>query len=313
MKIKPKFQQGGALYQNFYNIDPKDKQKMLDLLNKKQQIYNKQIRRYVNGPYPYVLPFAPLGATFGGLVIGGYETARQSLGYKNPEEVAIDNAINKFSTYLRNKYATPKDKSPKATNKFSGGGEIPPETEEIEIRKPYFTEDNYNMEKLYEYSIPYRQTFHRAGITNDNLIAGILGNIAQESSFNPNISATYKGKIYRGLIQNEPIIYNYIRDTYGNYSRNTQIQYIIDGLKGKLRKPKNPQYNQIYEDLTKRFNNFNNAYYNNPETAALNWEQYYEKSTGKQNAKRARYARYFYNGYMAPTPKGFDPNSIKFH
>lgn len=130
---------------------------------------------------------------------------------------------------------------------------------------------------------PYYNQFIKAGIQPDIALA-IVGNIAQESGGNPNAN---NGK-YLGLVQNEPAIRKQIQRAYGDYSANSQIQFIIDGLQGKLGDK------GISRELVQRFTNFSNKANNlSAGELALLWENTYELSGGQGNSRRRAFTESF--------------------
>jgi len=67
-------------------------------------------------------------------------------------------------------------------------------------------------EQMYELSRPIYQQFINAGV-DPIVAAGVLGNIALESSFNPNAS----NRTHWGYVQNDKHIKDYIVSNYGGY------------------------------------------------------------------------------------------------
>lgn len=123
---------------------------------------------------------------------------------------------------------------------------------------------------------------------SDVAIAAILGNIAQESAFDPNAGT---GK-YSGYIQNQKEIVNWIKKNFGGYAHSHQIKYLLAGLTNKL-----PETTSLWgKELNKRFNDFIKGLTNaiTVEQATKLWESSYEKSGGQQLQKRINYANYFY-------------------
>ena len=153
---------------------------------------------------------------------------------------------------------------------------------------------------LWKKGYPIYKELREAGVPHMYAI-GILGNMALESSFNPD--AKSDSGTYTGYVQNSTDISNYIKKYYGGYGHREQMQYILDGLNGKLRGGKT----SIGRQMQTRFNNFKSrmASIDNPTDAAKAWEQAYEKSGGQAMKARIRYADYFnrmVGNPSSPTP-----------
>ncbi len=112
--------------------------------------------------------------------------------------------------------------------------------------------------------------------------------MAQESSFESN--ASYKG--HYGYLQNETSARDWINASYGGYSHQHQMNFLIDGLTGKL---KGDPKHRWAKEFNKRFSGFLNATRNSKDINYIThaWEQHYERSGGQANSKRLMYARYF--------------------
>lgn len=124
---------------------------------------------------------------------------------------------------------------------------------------------------------------------SDVAIAGILGNMAQESSFISN----KKGGSHVGYVQNEPRIIEWITQQFGGYNHKHQMNYLIAGLTNKL-----PDITSVMgSDLNNRFNTFVKGVQNinDVPSAVKLWETAYEKSNGQQLQARINYGNYFYN------------------
>lgn len=119
--------------------------------------------------------------------------------------------------------------------------------------------------------------------------AGVLGNIMQESRFQP----TATNGSHWGYTQNDKNIKGIIERTYGNYNPESQIKFLIDGYKGK----RFGNYGQGVEGRFKRFKSRKSDNYTN---AALNWVNDYEAAPGQNDEARVIFANYYGNQ--------FDPN-----
>lgn len=134
---------------------------------------------------------------------------------------------------------------------------------------------------------------------SDVALAGILGNMGLESGF----IATASNGTHHGYLQNENSIRDYIVKYYGGYGHKQQMQYLQDGLRGKLRGGNTSMGKQ----LQRRFNNYTSAVKNvtDPIKASQLWEKYYEISGGQAMGARQRYAKHFYDQMSASGPGAF--------
>lgn len=112
--------------------------------------------------------------------------------------------------------------------------------------------------------------------------AGIVGNIAQESRFNPNAT----NGTHWGYTQNDKYIKKIIEDTYGDYSPQHQLDFLIDGYKGK----------KFGQGMSGRFS----SYRGRPSDmsyrdAAMHWVRDYERAEGQNDDARTFYADYYGN------------------
>ena len=145
-------------------------------------------------------------------------------------------------------------------------------------------------EQMYELSRPIYQQFINAGV-DPIVAAGVLGNIALESSFNPNAS----NRTHWGYVQNDKHIKDYIVSNYGGYGPKQQLQFLIDGLTGNIKGSNKGKGKAIQ----KRFTNFLNASkgLTNPADVAALWDKHYEISGGQGMYDRRNYASRFWNRY----------------
>ena len=134
---------------------------------------------------------------------------------------------------------------------------------------------------------------------SDVALAGILGNIALESGFNPEATNT----THHGYLQNQNTIRDYIVKYYGGYGHKEQMQYLHDGLIGKLKGGNTSMGKQ----MQKRFNNYISAVKDvaDPVKASQLWEKYYEISGGQAMGARQQYAKHFYDQISATAPGAF--------
>lgn len=107
--------------------------------------------------------------------------------------------------------------------------------------------------------------------------AGIVGNMMAESSMNHKAD---NGKGHKGLLQNDSYIRNYHLKNYGDYSLNSQLQFILDGWHGNLKD----------SHIQGRFNDYRSSITNNVALNAANFEKYYERSGGQLANERMKFA-----------------------
>lgn len=143
---------------------------------------------------------------------------------------------------------------------------------------------------------PIYQRFIDAGIS-PIAASGVLGNMALESSLNPKAS----NKTHWGYLQNDSTIHDHLKKYYNGDSHESQIQFIIDGLQGKL-KGINTSVGKMIQS---RFNRYNKAVKDSvdPQYAAEMWDKYYEISGGQALNKRKNYAHTFFKAFNNYTPE----------
>lgn len=151
-----------------------------------------------------------------------------------------------------------------------------------------------NNEQLWNRARPLYNELTAAGVPHMAAI-GVLGNIALESSVNPNASNKVNGGHW-GYTQNDKAITDHIKKYYGGYGHKEQMQFLKDGLTGKIRGAKQaPWLQKRFDDYKKGINGVND-----PAKAALMWEKYYEKSSNEALDRRTNYAKYFHNALGSP-------------
>lgn len=153
--------------------------------------------------------------------------------------------------------------------------------------KPRRADPNANNRAMWSKAKPFYDEMLSWGIEPVAAL-GILGNMAQESSFLP----TASNGTHHGYIQNQTSIRDFIKKQYGGYGHKEQMQYIRDGLAGKLK----GQDTSMGQQLQARFNAYTTAVngVNDPARAAYLWESTYERSGGQNNRARQNYANYFF-------------------
>jgi len=119
--------------------------------------------------------------------------------------------------------------------------------------------------------------------------AGVLGNIMQESRFIP----TATNGSHWGYTQNDKYIKGQIEKIYGNYSPESQIDYLVKGYRGA----------NYANGMKDRFTRFRNRKSNSYTNAALNWVNDYEVAPGQNDEARIYFANYFGNAF---NPNGSD-------
>ena len=121
-----------------------------------------------------------------------------------------------------------------------------------------------------------------------NLAIGVIGNIIAESSANPEAKNSVNGGHF-GYLQNDKNITNHIKKYYGGYGHDEQMQFLKDGLTGRIRgAAQAPWIQQRFDSYKQHMRGVTD-----PAQAALLWERDYEKSANEGLQKRADYARQF--------------------
>lgn len=134
--------------------------------------------------------------------------------------------------------------------------------------------------------------FKKIGLS-DYQIAGLLGSIGLESSFD---HAATNGSHW-GYVQNSKDFVDAIKKYYGGYGHKEQMQFLLDGLSGKLRGSSGKKKNSSMYQMQQRFNDYLNATKNltNPVDTARAWERFYERSGGQAIGARQSYSQHFYD------------------
>lgn len=162
---------------------------------------------------------------------------------------------------------------------------------------------NYSTNKFWNQGSPQRlyHYFISNGIPRNQAL-GIIGNIAQESAFDPNKS---NGNAF-GYVQNGKMIQDYINTVYGGSGEKEQMKYLVDGLKHQLPVAKN------YRQLQNRFDKFNELAREGvtPENVASLFDRIYERSEGVDDLQRRAYAGNYSqmipeNSDLVQTPGGY--------
>lgn len=119
--------------------------------------------------------------------------------------------------------------------------------------------------------------------------AGIAGNIQQESTFNHKAS----NGTHWGLVQTDRVLTDYIKKAYGNFSLDSQMNFLSDMALGTPRKINHKGYNEALS----RSKSFRGQSYKDAADAANGWEVYFERSGGSAVGKRQKYAKQIYDKY----------------
>lgn len=155
----------------------------------------------------------------------------------------------------------------------------------------------YNRGKGNQVSVSPQQVYWnhmmKAGV-DPIVAAGIAGNIQQESSFNHRAS----NGTHWGLVQTDKNLTDYIKKAYGDFSRDSQMNFISDMAMGTPRQIKHKMYNEVLS----RSKAFRGEKYKTAQDAAKGWEIYFERSGGSGVGKRQKYASNIYNKYYHPIP-----------
>lgn len=155
----------------------------------------------------------------------------------------------------------------------------------------------YNRGKGNQISVSPQQAYWnhmmKAGV-DPIVAAGIAGNIQQESSFNHRAS----NGTHWGLVQTDKNLTDYIKKAYGDFSRDSQMNFISDMAMGTPRQIKHKMYNEVLS----RSKAFRGEKYKTAQDAAKGWEIYFERSGGSGVGKRQKYASNIYNKYYHPMP-----------
>lgn len=119
----------------------------------------------------------------------------------------------------------------------------------------------------------------------------VAGNVFVESRFNHEASNNINGGHW-GLVQNDANIKRHIVKYYGDYSRNSQMQFLKDGLTGQIKGAKNARW------LQQRFNDYrkHSAGVKDASIAAKYFHDDYERSKNELVADRMRAASFYQTG-----------------
>ena len=165
-------------------------------------------------------------------------------------------------------------------------------------KKRDLSTDPNNLAAMWQLAKPIYKELKQTGLS-DIALAGILGNMAQECTFDP--KAEYKGHF--GYLQNTQDIVNWVVKHFGGYEHNHQMNFIIAGLTGTL-----PRVNEGLW-LQDRFNEYvkNVQNINDVSKAVTLWEDAYEKSNRQNLRERINYGKYIYKQILnEPEEKKFE-------
>lgn len=148
--------------------------------------------------------------------------------------------------------------------------------------------------KMWNKAKPLYAELTAAGVPHMAAI-GVLGNIALESGVNPNAKNSVNGGHW-GYVQNDKVITDHIKKYYGGYGHAEQMQFLKDGLTGKIRGAKQaPWLQKRFDEYRRHMNGVTD-----PAQAALLWERDYEKSKNEGLNQRSGYAKHFHTLLGSP-------------
>lgn len=130
----------------------------------------------------------------------------------------------------------------------------------------------------------------------------VAGNVWVESRFNHEASNNINGGHW-GLVQNDANIKRHIIKYYGDYSRNSQMQFLKDGLTGQIKGAKNARW------LQQRFDDYrrHSAGVKDASVAAKYFHDDYERSRNEMVADRMKAASFYQTGIATnPTIAAFN-------
>lgn len=130
----------------------------------------------------------------------------------------------------------------------------------------------------------------------------VAGNVFVESRFNHEAANNINGGHW-GLVQNDANIKRHIVKYYGDYSRNSQMQFLKDGLTGQIRGAKNARW------LQQRFDDYrrHSAGVKDASVAAKYFHDDYERSRNEMVADRMKAASFYQTGIATnPTIAAFN-------
>lgn len=122
----------------------------------------------------------------------------------------------------------------------------------------------------------------------------VAGNVFVESKFNHKASNNINGGHW-GLVQNDDNIKKHIIKYYGDYSRNSQTQFLKDGLTGQIKGAKSAKWlQQRFDDYRRHTIGVKDA-----SIAAKHFHDDYEKSRNEMIADRMKMASFYQTGVTA--------------
>lgn len=188
----------------------------------------------------------------------------QKVNYPGRREKEIDALIERLNQTLE----MPQYKGGKSARKSTYK---PPQTSEEYWRSLNATQRK-NMQNFVNY-------FRNAGF-NDIDIAGLMGNAAVESQFDPN--ALSPDGAFGGLFQNSHTIRNYIKKVYGDLSAESQMQFVVDMM--------NRNDKKLSKEWIAYGSGFKKGTYATPQQSSTAFRQAYERPSKKSYALRDHFA-----------------------
>ena len=124
--------------------------------------------------------------------------------------------------------------------------------------------------------------FKEKGI-DENIIAGVMGNMSIESSFNSSIR---NSSGHAGYVQMNRTLQKLVIGKYGAFNKDTQLLHLSNWLLGK----ETGKLAYMQDTFCKADNN-------TPEKAAHNFAKYYERPKSKNYSNRQKMARIIYENF----------------
>ena len=132
-------------------------------------------------------------------------------------------------------------------------------------------------------SMTYIWNYFKDKGIDDNIIAGVMGNMSIESSFNSSIR---NKSGHAGYVQMNRTLQRLIMSKYGSFNRETQLLHLSNWLLGKET-----------GKLAYMQDSFKLADNSSPEKAARNFAKYYERPKSKNYSNRQKMARIIYESF----------------
>ena len=132
-------------------------------------------------------------------------------------------------------------------------------------------------------SMTYVWNYFKDKGIDDNIIAGVMGNMSIESSFNSSIR---NKSGHAGYVQMNRTLQRLIISKYGSFNKETQLLHLSNWLLGKET-----------GKLAYMQDSFKLADNSSPEKAARNFAKYYERPKSKNYSNRQKMASIIYESF----------------